>query len=247
MAKNTTLDINPEELAEKMATNNGPSTPKMEISEDEAFVVEEFAVEEVAPKKAKRERSAKYVQARSMVDRTQFYTLEDAIELVKRTSYSAFDGSISAHFNLKKEIKPTEVAMPFTAGKKVRVGIIDEALLAEFDAGKFEYDILVTTPEMMRKVAKYARVLGPKGLMPNPKTGTITTDPEAKKAALEGGSMTLRSEKKAPLLHVTVGKTNQPTQEIAENVLAVIEAVKAPLILKLTLAPTMGPGVKVSL
>ncbi|MCD8484834.1 hypothetical protein LRY60_04560 [Candidatus Woesebacteria bacterium] len=132
--------------------------------------------------------------------------------------------------------------------KKVRVGIIDDALLAEFDAGNFDYDILIATPDMMKKVAKYARVLGPKGLMPNPKTGTITTDPEAKKAALEGGSMTLRSERKAPLVHVTIGKTSQPTQEIAENLAAILAAAtQSGSVLKLTIAPTMGPGVKVSL
>jgi len=248
MADTNLLDINPEELAAQMATNNGTSQARQSEIDEAEESTEEIVAEEVsAPTRVKRERSAKYVNARSMVDRTQFYSLEDAIELVKRTSYSAFDGTITAHFNLKKEIKPTEVAMPHSAGKKLRVGIVDDAMLAEFDAGNFEYDILVTTPDMMRKIAKYARVLGPKGLMPNPKTGTITTDPEGKKASLEGGSITLRSEKKAPLLHIAVGKTNQPTAEIAENVQAVIGAVKLPVILKLTLAPTMGPGVKVSL
>lgn len=245
MADNTVLDINPEELATQMASDNG-SAP-VEVEEVVEETTPEAPVEETAAPKVKRERSAKYVQARSMVDRTQFYALEDAIELVKRTSYSAFDGTITAHINLKKDLKPTEVSLPHSAGKKVRVGIIDDAMLAEFDAGNFDYDVLVTTPEMMKKVAKYARVLGPKGLMPNPKVGTITTDPEAKKAALEGGSMTLRSEKKAPLLHVTVGKTSQSTQEIAENVQAVLAAVKPTNLVKVTLAPTMGPGVKVSL
>jgi len=243
---NTVLNINPDDLAASMAMDNS-NMPAQEVETEIEVSAESAEIVAEAPAKVKRERSAKYVHARSMVDRTQFYTLADAIELVKRTSYSAFDGTITAHINLKKELKPTDLSMPFQAGKKVRVGIIDDAMLAEFDAGKFEYDVLVTTPEMMRKVAKYARVLGPKGLMPNPKTGTITTDPESKKAALEGGSMTIRSEKKAPLLHVSVGKTSQPTTEIVANVEALIAAVKAPIIVKITIAPTMGPGVKVAL
>ncbi len=253
---NTVLNIDPEELAAKMAMDNGKSRrasqeqAKVEAAGEASLAsesVEETTEAAPEPTKVKRERSQKYVQARSMVDRTQFYSVEDAIELVKRTSYSAFDGTITAHINMKKELKPTDVKMPHAAGKKVRVGIIDDALLAEFDAGNFDYDVLVATPDMMKKVAKYARVLGPKGLMPNPKTGTITTDPQAKKAALEGGSMTLRSERKAPLVHVTIGKTSQPTQEIAENLQAILNATKSGTVLKVTLAPTMGPGVKVSL
>lgn len=251
MADNNVITINPDELAASMA-GAGSLSSKQNDHQDESIELEvgaeEVAAEAaLAPTPKKRERSQRYVHARSMVDRTKFYSLEEAIELVKRTAYGRFEGTITAHMNLKKEMKPTEVKMPHNTGKKLNVAIATEDVLAEIEAGNIDFDVLLATPQMMPKIAKFARVLGPKGLMPNPKTGTVTSDPEAKKEALQGGAITIKSERKAPLLHVRVGKENQPTEEIVANIEAVIKAVGPTSVLKLTLAPTMGPGVKVSL
>lgn len=201
--------------------------------------------EEVVAKKS-RVRGKKYVEARSMVDRTIAYPALQAVELVKSTSYSKFDGTLMAHVNLKKEIKPFDLAFPYSTGKSVRVAIASEELLAKLNDGIIDFDVLLTKPDMMSKLAKYARLLGPKGLMPNPKNGTVTSDPEAKKASLMSGAVTIKPERKAPLMHVRIGKMSQPTEELAANLIALMNSVSNQA-LKVTIAATMSPGVKVAL
>lgn len=201
-----------------------------------------------APVKAQaKQRSKKYVAARSRVDRTRNYPLEEAVSLLKQASYSKFDGTVTAHLNLLREVPPVEVTFPHTTGKKLRVAIVNEEILDQISQEIIEFDVLLTTPAMMPKLAKYARFLGPRGLMPNPKNGTVTNDPEAKMASLQAGSVVVKSEKKSPLMHVRVGKISQSETEIAENVQALMRAVNPQNIEKVTLAATMSPGVKVQL
>lgn len=204
----------------------------------------EAETEQAAPAPVKAERSQKYVAARSMVDRTKSYGLTEAVELAQRIAYAKFDSTLTLHLNLKKDLKPVDVQMPFSTGKSVRVAEITDEVIAQLEAGKIEFDILLATPDTMKKIVKFARLLGPRGLMPNPKNGTITTDPSIKRAELEKGSVSLKSEKSAPLVHVRVGKQKQAASEIVANIEAVIAAVGVTQINKATLAPTMGPGVK---
>lgn len=215
----------------------------VENTTEETDVVE--APVEAAPKKA-RIRSHKYVEARSNVDRTIAYPLDQAVELVKSTSYSKFDGTVTAHINLKKEMKPFDVSMPFSTGQTLRVAIANDEVLAALQEGRIEFDVLLAKPDMMGKLAKFARLLGPKGLMPNPKNGTVTSDPEAKRNSLLGGAMTVKPERKAPLLHVRLGKVSQPSTELAANLEALVKALGTN-VTKVTLAATMSPGVKVNI
>lgn len=207
------------------------------------------AVEDIQPeaKPVVRTRSQKYVAARSRVDRTKTYSIDDAVNLVKKTSYSKFAGTITAHVNLLRDLTSVDINFPHSTGKEIRVAIADEELIEKIAQEEITFDILVASPAMMPKLAKHARFLGPRGLMPNPKSGTVTSDPEAKKKELESGKMTIRPEKKAPLMHVTVGKTDQSEAELVANVQALIKGIKATNIEKLTLAPTMGPGVRVEI
>jgi large subunit ribosomal protein L1 len=117
--------------------------------------------------------------------------------------------------------------------------------LAQLEAGTIDFDVLITEPRFMPKLAKHARVLGPKGLMPNPKNGTITDNPEAKRKELEGGKVTLKTEKKAPLMHVLLGKTDMETKDLVENLNALLEAVKGKAV-KASVTATMSPSVKVA-
>jgi len=194
-----------------------------------------------------KQRGKKYVEARSRVDRTRTYPLMEAISLVKSTSYSGFDGTISAHLNLTKEINPVEVSFPHSTGKNIRVAIVDEEILDQIAKEEIAFDVLLAKPAMMPKLTRYARFLGPRGLMPNPKNGTVTSDPETKKASLLAGAVVVRAEKKAPLLHVRIGKVSQPENELQANLEALIKAINPVNIAKITLAATMGPGVKVQL
>lgn len=191
-------------------------------------------------------RSKKYKNARSLVDRTKLYPALEAIELAKKASYSKFDGTIGADLVLKDVDNKISVVFPHQTGKKIKVAIVDDDLIQTIETGKIDFDILLTTPAFMPKLAKLARILGPKGLMPNPKNETIVNDPEKKKQELEGGKTILKTERKAPLLHVSLGKASLASEALAENLEAVIKACDGK-VLKATISATMGPGIKVSL
>lgn len=190
-------------------------------------------------------RGGKKIKAMlSKVDRTKLYPVEDAVKLVKETNYTTFDATVVLHLNLKEKVSRVELTFPHLSGEKKKIAIADEQILKEIGEGKLDFDLLLATPAMMPRLAKYARVLGPKGLMPSPKAGTITPDPEGKKKEFEGGKTVIKGEQKFPLMHVVVGKISQPEKELAENIQAVLKSLKPGQVLKAVLASTMSPGVK---
>lgn len=196
--------------------------------------------------KIARNRGAKYVAARSRVDKTKAYDLTAAIDLVKTMSYAKFDASIEAHLQVREAGISATVQFPHSTGKSVTAAIVSQELLEKLDKGIIDFDILIAKPDDMKQLAKYARTLGPKGLMPNPKNGTVTPNPEAKKAALESGAVTVKSERKAPLVHVVVGKVSANTADIAANVEALLKAFVGKTG-KLSLSATMSPSVRVAM
>ena len=200
------------------------------------------------PTPQKKLRSHKYQAVRAQVDKTRLYDVFSTVELVKKLSYSSFPGTVVAHVVLadKFQGERVELQFPHSTGKSVTVAIADDKLLADVKAGKIDFDVLLATPDMMPKLAKLAKVLGPKGLMPNLKQGTLISNPEAKKKELESGKMTIRSERKAPLMHVVIGNTNMETKELVENLQTLLTALKDK-VNKLSLAATMSPGIKVVL
>jgi large subunit ribosomal protein L1 len=219
--------------------SKGDEKPKTDDSDKKEVV-------KPAPKLKKRTRSKKYLSGRSMVDRTKEYDTFAAIELIKKLSHTKFDATITADINCSTVGEQATVTLPHSAGKSIRVAIADDKLLAKIEKGEMEFDVLLASPSLMPKLAKLARVLGPKGLMPNPKNGTITDKPEAKKKELEKGGTTIKTERKTPVAHIVVGKMSMDTKQLVENINALIDALsnKAE---KLTLSATMTPGVKVKL
>ena len=195
----------------------------------------------------KKERSRRYRLAKSQVDRTQTYPLSEAIELLKKVSTARFDASVEAHLNLTETKLKAEVQFPHSTGRKTRVAIASDTVLKQINKGKLDFDVLLATPPMMAKIAKVAKILGPKGLMPNPKSGTIVKDPEKKKKELEAGQTLVKSETKMPLMHVIVGKISFKDSQLAANLEALITAITPAKITKLTLASSMSPGIKVDL
>lgn len=195
--------------------------------------------------KVARKRGVRYAAVRSQVDKTKTYDPFAAVELIKKLSYSKFDGTVVADALLREPGETIGVTFPHTTGQVSRVAIVNDDLIAQIAAGVIEFDVLITEPRFMPKLAKHAKVLGPKGLMPNPKSGTITENPEMKKKELEGGKTQVKSEKKAPLMHVTLGKVSMETKDLVENLNALIEALKDK-VLKLSLSATMSPSVKVT-
>ncbi len=229
----------PEQIAAETAAAAG------EVSAEGEEAVADATQEAPAKPKKAHVRSSKYTVVRAQVDKTKLYEPKAAIELIKKLSYTKFDGMITAHAVVKEEGMSTSLTLPHSTGKSIRVAIADDALLADIAAGKIEFDALVAAPQFMGKLARFAPVLGPKGLMPNPKNGTLTGNPEAAKKKLEAGTTTIKTEKKAPLFHVQIGKVSMKTEELTANLNAVIKALSAKLD-SVTIAATMSPGVKVN-
>jgi len=196
--------------------------------------------------KKKRKRGKKYQEAKKKVDLAKFYPLSEAIKLLKSVSISKFKGNLDTHLNVKEVGFKGEIQFPHSTGKKQNIRIADEVLLTELEKGKIDFTQLVASSKMMPKLVKYARLLGPKGLMPSPKNGTITEDPESfiKNAS---GKVQFKTESKFPLIHLSLGKIEAPEEELKDNFKALIKVVGRKNIEKATLSPTMGPGVKIDL
>ncbi len=210
------------------------------------------------PKKAKktkiRSRSKRYQKLSQIVDKTKTYPFKDAINLLIKTSNTHFNGTVEAHINLNPATLPKDklslsgkVNLPHGTGKKRTIAIADEALIAKVAAGKIEFDVLVAHPTLMPKLAKVAKILGPKGLMPNPKAGTVTTDPEKRVKELSGGELSWKTEPDHPVIHQIVGKVDFGEEKLKENIAKLIKSIGAGKIAKLTLNATMGPGIKVDI
>jgi len=217
----------------------------------EAAVTEETPIAEKkaeGPERAKRVervRSKKYQNAGTKIDKSKTYPFSEALKLVKETSYSKFDGTMEVHFVVKKTGISSRVDLPFSAGKTKKVEIANEATITKLQSGKIDFDVLVATPEMMPKLVPFAKILGPKGLMPNPKNGTLVTD--LKKAAnFSAASTALKTEKEYPLIHTTIGKVSQDDKELTENFRAIVKAIGDKQIVKAFLKATMSPSVKLS-
>jgi large subunit ribosomal protein L1 len=202
---------------------------------------------ETEVKKAAKTRSKTYITARRHVDRTKLYPLKKAVNLVTKTSYSKFAGTVTADLTVKDANLNLETTFPHSTGKTVKVAIATDALLKKIEKGDIDFDILLASPDMMGKIAKHARTLGPKGLMPNPKNKTVTDNPEKRQKELEGGKMRVKTEKKNPLMHVSIGKTDHPEKQLIDNIEHLIHIVGPKKVKKLTLSATMSPGIKVDL
>lgn len=222
----------------------------MSSQEDVIKVVEtqEVEAEKSAAQKVenKRHRSKKYTKARSLVDKTKKFSAKEAVALVKKASYSKFAGTITLNALVREVGKQASVTLPHSTGKSIKVAIVDDALLEKIAAEQIDFDILVASPEYMPKLAKFARVLGPKGLMPNPKNGTVTPRPDIKKAELEKGTFDVKTEKKQPVLHVVVGKTSMSDEALTENIETLINALTGKVI-SASIVATMGSAVKLAI
>lgn len=195
----------------------------------------------------KKAKGAKYLKSKKMVDSAKKYSLEEAVALLKKMKYTGFDESVEIHMNVEKTGLKGEVELPHATGKTVRVAIVNDAVLNELESGKMNFDILITHPSFMPKLAKYAKVLGPKGLMPNPKAGTISPTPEEVAKKFLKGTLRWRTEPKFPLIHQMVGKLSYDDAKLVENLKAFIEAVGKIHIFQAYLSSTMTPGVRIDL
>ena len=237
------------QVSDVVATEQQSGLPQVETPEGTVEMTPvEGDADAAAPKKAKKERhrSSRYTAVRAQVDRTKKYDPFAGIELLKKLSYTKFPGTVTAHVVVREEGLSVPLTLPHSTGKAVRVAIVDDAVLKEIESGALNFDILIAAPEYMPKLARFAPTLGPKGLMPNPKNGTLTKDTAGAKKKLEGGTVTIRTEKKAPLMHIRIGTTTMETKALVENVETLVRALNMKA-LSLVLAATMSPGVKIDI
>ena len=223
-------------------------------------------------------RGKKYTEAAKLVDRATQYDVAEAISLVKKTAVAKFDETVEAHIRLGVDGRDADqqvrgaVVLPHGTGKTVRVLVFAkgdkvaeaEAAGADFVGGEelipriqnegwFDFDVVVATPDMMGVVGRLGRVLGPKGLMPNPKAGTVTMDVTKAVNDIKAGKIEYRLDK-ANIIHCPVGKASFTEEQLTENFNTLMDAIikakpasaKGTYMKSVTVTSTMGPGIKVN-
>ena len=194
-----------------------------------------------------RIRGENYQKARKAIDKNKKYTLAEAIKLLKKIKYSSFDESVELHLNVDKVGLRGEVELPHATGKTFRVKIVDDKVLGEIEKGKLDFDILITHPSFMPRLARLAKILGPKGLMPNPKAGTISPKPEEVAKKFQKGLLRWKTEPKAPLIHQLIGKLSVEDKALVENADKFLQSVGKNHILAAFIKSTMSPSIKIDL
>ena len=223
-------------------------------------------------------RGRKYRESAGLVEPGTIYAPEEALDLARKTSYASFDATVELHLRMGLDPRHADqqvrgvVLLPKGTGKTVRILVFAEGeadkiardagadyvgsddLIAEIQKGWFDFDIAIATPPMMRKVGRLGRQLGPRGLMPSPKAGTIVAEDDLTRVIQEArqGRVEYRVDKTANI-HVPIGKASFPTDNLMENMSAVMEAIvkarppasKGTYIRRVTICNTMGPGIRV--
>lgn len=220
---------------------------RIKVVEAEPIKLTEEKVSEEEKKKERKpkKRGKKYLAAKTKIDSNKLYPLARAIKLVKEASISKFIGNLEAHLVVKQIGELGELNLPYFKGKSKKVVIADDQVVEQIKAGKIDFDVLLASPKIMPKLIPFARILGPKGLMPNPKNGTLVDHPEKAIKRFANNSLKVKTERKAPVVHLVLGKLNQPDKELIANVEALIKLLGPGQIKKMVLKATMGPGVKV--
>lgn len=254
--------------AKELQAKEARKSAKAEAGEDKPKRV-------IKPTRSRLERRGKhYRKSAEQLEARKRYTVEEAVGLAKKTSHVKFDATVELHVNLNVDPRHADqnirdtVSLPAGTGKKVRVAVLtddaadakkagadmagNEEFLAQLEKGKLEFDILIATPALMPKLGKYARTLGPRGLMPNPKSGTVTTDVNRAVAEAKAGRVEYRVDSTG-IVHLGVGKVSFTATQLSDNIQAVMTSIKANkpgsvkgVYLKAAhLTTTMGPSITI--
>ena len=222
-------------------------------------------------------KSKKYVEAQALIEKGKAYSIEEAIELVKKTSTVKFDATVDVAFKLGLDTRHADqqlrgaMVLPHGTGKTKKVLVVTQGakveeakaagadvvggteILEEIKKGWLDFEVMIATPDMMAELGKLGRILGPKGLMPNPKTGTVTMDVTKAVNEVKAGKITYRTDKQGNV-HVTIGKTSFDSEKLVENYRAIYDVLvkakpssaKGVYMRNIAVSSTMGPGVKVA-
>ena len=245
-----------EKAAEKKMLKKKEKSSVAKVSEDEKGDIEVKDVKKSSAVKASKikpkivkvkSRGKKYKEAVKLVDKTKFYSVESAVSILKKMKITKFDESVELHFVVDETGLKGEVELPHSTGKVLRIAVVDDKILENLEKGKIDFDILITHPSFMPKLAKFAKVLGPKGLMPNPKAGTISPKPEEVVKKFEKGVLRWKTEIKFPLIHQMIGKISFEDKKLIENAKKLINSVTTNHIVKAYMKSTMSPSIKIEI
>jgi large subunit ribosomal protein L1 len=253
---------------------------KLAKEERKAKKEEEFEKPTKAPVKARpiiERKGKKFQEAAKLIDNTKQYNLKEALDLAIKTSKTKFDASIEMHIRLGVDPKQADqnirasLVLPAGTGKTKKVAVyaeedkladakkagadiaLGEEFLEQLEKNIVDFDVLIATPEQMSKLSKYARLLGPKGLMPNPKSGTVTNDVAKAVSEAKTGKVEYRVDSTG-IIHVVIGKVSFGTDRLLENAKALLDSIKSvkppslksSYILSIYTASSMGPSVKIN-
>lgn len=220
-----------------------------EVEKDQAEGIHVDEKKESKKKKKIKVRSTRYKETVMKVEPGKLYPISEALELLRKVTLTKFDSSVELHINTSEKGLRGQIQLPHGTGKKVRVTIADsdtiDKIVESVGNGKIDFDALVAHPSVMGKLARVAKFLGPKGLMPNPKNGTISPTPEKVAKKLEGGEITWKTESDFPIIHQVIGKMSFKDKELSENYSAFTKSIGEEKIKNITLKSTMSPGIKI--
>lgn len=221
-------------------------------------------------------KGKKYLEKASLVEKHRDYSVDEALDLVKKVSYTKFDGTVELSVNLGVDPRHADqmvrgtVVLPHGTGKERKILVITQGekekeakeagadyvggtdVIEKIKDGWLDFDVVIATPDMMKEVGKIGKILGPKGLMPNPKSGTVTFDLKKTIQDFKKGKIEYRVDKYG-VVHVPIGKVSFPLEKLKENFFTVMDALvkakpassKGEYVRKVTIAPTMGPGIRI--
>ncbi len=195
-----------------------------------------------------RSRSKKYKSMAKQVRRDTLHTAEEAVKVLSELAKNTKLKTVELHLNTRETGLKGELKLSHSTGKEVKVAIFSEAVAAQINTGKIDFDILLATPADMPKLAKFARILGPKGVMPNPRSGTITDSPTKRATELTaGGTLPYKTEAKFPIIHLNLGPITQNSTDLVDNINEAIKGIGLSKIKSAFLTCTHTPSVKLNL
>lgn len=249
-----------EEKAPQKETAEAKTAEAVSEPKAQAGAVEEKGEEKKSKKgqkkfSKKQGHSANYLAVAKLVDKNRKYALKEALEILPQLKRAKFDETVELHINTQETGVSGNFVLPHGTGKEVRIEIANQAedpkhveeIVKKVEGGLIDFDVLIATPDSMPKLAKVARFLGPRGLMPNPKSGTVTPKPSEVAKKFQGGQINFKTESKFPIIHCMVGKVSFGDKKLQDNIKATIAAVQMKNIKNVTLKSTMSPGVKLDI
>jgi len=197
---------------------------------------------------APRKRSLKYQSMAKLVKKEQLYSVKEAVDILAKLAKSTKLKTVELHLNTRETGLRGELKLPHSTGKDIKIAIFSEDLAAKISAGVLDFDMLLCTPQDMPKIARFAKILGPKGLMPNPKSGTVTEHPEDRaKQLASGGTLPYKTEAKFPIIHLNLGPITQKSEDLADNINEALKSINVTKIKSAYLSCTHTPSIKLSI